>query len=230
VSATHVSAIMCVRDGERYIDDAIGSMLGQTVPPDEVVVVDDGSTDGSAAIAQGHGDPVRVIRQDPLGQAAAINSALEVVTGELISFLDADDLWTLRKLEVQREALDRSRNLDAVFGHVEEFISPDLEREERAQLRPVSGPVPAKLKGTMMIRRNAMRRAGPFATGWKVAEFVDWYARAQDAGFREEMLDELVLRRRLHLMNVGRRHKASRGEYAAVMAAHLQRRKTREDA
>jgi hypothetical protein len=83
----------------------------------------------------------------------------------------------------------------------------------------------------MLIRRNVMRRAGPFGTGLKVAEFVDWYSRAQEAGFREKMLDELVLRRRLHLMNVGRHHKASRGEYATVMASHLRRRrKSREDA
>ena len=220
---------MSVRDGESYIAEAIDSMLGQTAPPDEIVVIDDGSEDGSATIAEGYGGTVRVIRQDPLGQGAAINLALETIGGELITFLDADDLWTERKVELQRRALDADPALDLVFGHVEEFVSPELRAEERKRLRPAEGAVAAKLKGTMMIRSDAMRRAGQFATGWQVAEFVDWYARAKDRDLREEMLGELVLLRRLHRSNIGRRHNDARTEYATVMAQRLRRRRTREE-
>lgn len=223
-----ISAIIVVRDGEPYLSEAIDSVLAQTLPPDEIVVVDDGSQDDSAAIAEKYGGAVRVIRREPLGHAAGLNKGIEAARGELIAFLDADDLWTPRKLELQRGVLDRDSRPDLVFGSVEEFISPDLSDEEAAQLRPTEGAVPAKLKGTMLAWREAMDRAGPFGTGWKIAEFVDWYSRAVDESLREEMLGEVVLRRRLHRANVGRRFKDSRVEYAAVMAARLRRRRAQE--
>ncbi len=226
---SRISAIVAVRDGELYIADAIDSMLGQSMPPDEVVVVDDGSRDGTAAIVEGYDDPVRMIRQEPLGQSVALNAALGTVDGELIAFLDADDLWTPRKLELQCGALENDPELDVVFGQVEEFISPDLSEAERAELRATERPTPAKLKGTMVIRSTALRRAGPFAAGWQVAEFVDWYSRATDAGLREKMLPEVVLRRRLHRTNIGRRRKDSRSEYVTVMRERLQRRRARDE-
>jgi glycosyltransferase involved in cell wall biosynthesis len=222
-----VSAIVCVRDGERYIGEAVDSILAQTEPPAEIVIVDDGSQDDSAAIAEGYGEAVHLIRTPPRGQAAALNTGLEGVAGELIAFLDSDDLWTARKLELQRETLARNPELDMVFGQAEEFISPDLAEEERAKLRATERPVPAKLKGTMLIRSEAMRRVGPFTTGWSLAEFVEWYVRAQEARLTEEMLGEVVLRRRLHKSNIGRRLKDARPEYALVMAQHLRRRRTR---
>jgi glycosyltransferase involved in cell wall biosynthesis len=228
MSPLAISAIIVVRDDEPYLSETIDSVLAQTEPPDEIVVVDDGSQDDSGAIAAEYGEAVRVIRQEPLGHAAGINKGIEAARGELIAFLDADDLWTPRKLELQGRALDRDPRLDLVFGNLEEFISPDLSDEEAAQLRPTEGAVPAKLKGTMMIRREAMDRAGPFSMGWKIAEFVDWYSRATDEGLREEMLGEVVLRRRLHRANVGRRFKDSRVEYAAVMAARLRRRRAQK--
>jgi glycosyltransferase involved in cell wall biosynthesis len=224
-----VSAIMTVRDGELYINEAIDSMLGQSDPPDEIVIVDDGSRDGTVAIIEAYGDPVRLIRltqEAPRGQGAALNTALDVIGGELIAFLDSDDVWPLHKLELQCGALDQDPALDLVFGHVEEFISPDLTDDERAELRVTDGPVPAKLRGSMLIRREAMRRAGPFSSEWKVAEFVDWYSRANDEGLREEMLGDVVLRRRLHRTNIGRRRKEARVEYATVMAARLRRRRS----
>jgi glycosyltransferase involved in cell wall biosynthesis len=222
-----VSAIMCVRDGELYLAEAIDSVLGQSTPPDEIVVVDDGSQDGSAAIAEGYGGTVRLIRQEPQGQASALNAGVGAAGSEVIAFLDADDLWTPRKLELQLGALDRDPSLDLVFGRTEEFISPDLSDEERAELRPIEGAVPAKLKGTMAIRREALDRAGPFATEWRVAEFVDWYSRASDEGLREEMLDDVVLHRRLHRANIGRRLKDARVEYVSVMRERLRRRRAR---
>jgi glycosyltransferase involved in cell wall biosynthesis len=220
-----ISAVMTVRDGERYIGEAIDSMLAQSAPTTEIVIVDDGSQDGTAAIVEGYGGVVRLLRQEPLGQGAALNAGIEIVSGELIAFLDADDLWTRRKNELQAAALAEDPALDMAFGQVEEFVSPELAEGERAQLRPIDGAVPAKLKGTMLIRAEAMNRAGPFATDWVVAEFVDWCARAHEAGLREAMVDEVVLRRRLHRENIGRRRKDARQEYARVMGDRLRRRR-----
>jgi len=226
VSAPGISAIVPVRDGAPYVEEAIDSILAQTRPAREVIVVDDGSRDGTADVVLGYGDRVTLIRQEPQGVGAAVNSGLDAAQGELISFLDADDAWTPRKLELQCEPLERDPALDMVFGHVEQFISPDLSESERAQLRSVGGHQPAKLKGTMLIRREAVDRVGRFATAWKLVDFVDWYSRAREEGLRELMLDEVVLRRRLHRNNVGRRETDARVEYAKAMGAVLRRRRS----
>jgi glycosyltransferase involved in cell wall biosynthesis len=225
MSAERVSVIMPVRDGERYIGEAIDSILAQTRAPDQVVVVDDGSTDTTADRVMTYGDAVSLIRRRPGGIGAALNSGLDAADGSLISFLDSDDLWTARKLELQCDAMDADPALDMVFGQVEQFISPELSAEEQSQLRPPEGHQAAKMKGTILVRRSAIDRIGRFSTQLKLADFVDWYARAQELGLREQMLDEVVLRRRLHRDNLGRRESDNRGEYASAMGALLRRRR-----
>jgi glycosyltransferase involved in cell wall biosynthesis len=225
MTGERVSAIVPVRDGELYIEEAIDSILAQTRPPDQVIVVDDGSRDGTAAKVERHGDAVTLIHRDPAGVGAAVNTGLEAADSDLISFLDADDLWTPRKLELQCEALAADTALDIVFGHVEQFISPELNDDERARLDVIPGTHPAKLKGTMLIRRPALDRVGQFRTHLKLADYVDWYARAQEQELAERMLDEVVLRRRLHRSNIGRTKSEARTEYASAIGALLRRRR-----
>jgi glycosyltransferase involved in cell wall biosynthesis len=225
--ADRVAVIIGVRDGERYLAEALDSVLGQTRPPDQVVVVDDGSQDGTTAIADSYAPAVRCIRRPPEGPAAAINGGVKATTGELIGFLDADDVWNPAKLELQCEAFDRDRSLDMVFGGVEQFVSPELGPESRAGLRPPGPAVAGKLKGTMLVRRTSFERVGAFDPERTIAEFVDWYARATEHGLREEMLPQVVLRRRLHERNLGRTKRELRTEYARVLGAALRRRSRR---
>ena len=97
-TSTHrVSTIIPVFNGARYLGEAIESVMVQTHPALDVIVVDDGSTDGSAAVAQSFGDRVFTVRQQNLGQAAALNAGLALATGEYVAFLDADDLWEPEK-------------------------------------------------------------------------------------------------------------------------------------
>jgi glycosyltransferase involved in cell wall biosynthesis len=224
MSPDRISVIVPVRDGELYIGEAIDSILGQTRRPEQVIVVDDGSNDGTAERVAAYGDPVTLIRREPGGIGAALNTGLDVADGDLLSFLDADDLWTPRKLELQCDAL-ADPELDIVFGHVEQFLSPELSDDERARLRPPPGAQPAKTKGTMLIRRDTFERVGRFPTKWKLVDFVDWYARAHEQNLRERMLNEVVLRRRLHRSNIGRTRSVARAEYASAMGALLRRRR-----
>src|SRR5262249_10162020 len=155
-----VSVLMCVRNGERYLRGAIESALAQTVQPHEVIVVDDGSTDGTAAIARSVNGRLRIIQQKPLGLAQARNTALAAAGGEFAGYLDADDLWDPCRLEVQLAAFERDPSLDLVFGHIRRFLdeSPD----------ELSGPVAALYGGTLLFRRVAAERIGPFRTDVRV--------------------------------------------------------------
>jgi hypothetical protein len=85
---------------------------------------------------------------------------------------------------------------------------------------------PAKLKGTLLIRRAAMEMVGPLSTSLHVADFVDWYSRAREHALREQMVDEVVLRRRIHLANNGRMHREARVEYAQVIARARRRERS----
>ena len=91
-------------DAERYLGDAIESILRQTCPPVELIVVDDGSSDRTPEIALSFGDSVRCVRQPHSGIGAALNRGIAMAHGALLAFLDADDLWTENKLALQLEA------------------------------------------------------------------------------------------------------------------------------
>src|SRR5689334_313192 len=95
-----IGAVIPAFNGARHLDETIRSVLAQTVPVTELVVVDDGSTDDSAAVAAVFPN-VRVIRQANAGQAAAFNRGVADLTSEFVAFLDQDDLWTPDRLARQ---------------------------------------------------------------------------------------------------------------------------------
>jgi glycosyltransferase involved in cell wall biosynthesis len=223
-----VSVIMPVRDGAPYIASAIESVLGQTEPPAELLVVDDGSSDGTAAIvSQFFGRGAHLIQQPPEGAAAARNRGVKLARHELLAFLDADDLWTSTKLEQQCAELRSDTALEMVFGHVRNFVSSDVEPATRARLRCQEETLPGRHIGTMLIRRESFERVGLFETEWAIGEFLAWYARAQLLGLREKMLPAVLLKRRLHSANQGILKRSEHGEYVRVMKKILDRR--RED-
>jgi glycosyltransferase involved in cell wall biosynthesis len=220
-----ISVIMPVYNGERYLAEAIASALAQRDQHLEVVVGDDGSTDRSAAIARSFGTAVRVIEGPHEGIGSARNRAIAAAGGEYLAFLDADDLWPPGRLAAQLAAFAADPSIDGVFGAMEQFISPDLSPELARRLHYLSGVTPARLPGTLLIARAAFDRVGPFGTGWRVAEFTDWYLRAVEAGLRLPQLPDLVLRRRLHDANQGVRQRAARGDYARALKLSLDRRR-----
>jgi glycosyltransferase involved in cell wall biosynthesis len=217
-----VSVVIPVRDGERYLGEAIESVLGGTVAPLEIVVVDDGSRDDSAAVAERFGPPVAVARISPSGPAAARAHGAGLARGEWIAFLDADDLWAPDRLAAQLAAAEEDPSLDALFGHAEEFVAPEVAERFAAR-----APGPAVVAGTMLVRRAAYQRVGPFDPSIPYGEFLDWYARARDAGLRMLTLDRVLLRRRVHGANLGAREPERRAAYTRVLKAALDRRRGR---
>ena len=221
-----VSVIIPVRDGARYIVSAIESVLGQTRPPAEVLVIDDGSRDGTKDIvSQLCACGVRLIRQRPAGAAAARNHGVKLARYDLFAFLDADDLWTSIKLEQQCAELQSDPALDMVFGHVRQFVSPDLEPAKRSRLRCPQESACSPHIGTMLVRRRSFERVGLFETEWSIGEFLAWYARAQLLGLREKMIPAVLLERRLHRTNQGVLKRSERGDYVRVIKKILECRR-----
>jgi len=115
-----------------------------------------------------------------------------------------------------------------VFGHVREFVSPELADEVRDAIRPPAPPSPWTTPNLMLIRRSSFDRVGPFATDLRVAETVDWYARATDLGLTGLVLPEVVLERRLHPLNSGMRERDARSDYLQVIRASMERRRRQQ--
>lgn len=220
-----ISVVVPVYNHERYLGDAIASIVRQHPVPDEIVVVDDGSTDGSAAVARGFGPPVDCISVPRRGVAGALNAGINASSGEFLGFLDADDLWPDGRIELQLAALEADSTLDVVFGHVDEFYSPELDVAERSQRAPLRRAVPGLLITTMLVRRRSFDRVGPFREGPQVGEQMEWLFRARAAGLRTMMQPQTVLHRRVH----GRGHRSSesgyRTAYLEVVREALRRRR-----
>ena len=221
-----VSVIIPVRDGARYIGSAIESVLGQTEPPAELLVIDDGSSDGTGGVVSQFSERgAHLIQQPPEGAAAARNRGVKLARHELLAFLDADDLWTSTKLEQQCAELRSDTALETVFGHVQNFVSSDVEPATRARLRCPEESAPGPHVGTMLIRRESFERVGLFETEWTIGEFLAWYARAQLIGLRQKMIPTVFLERRLHRTNQGILKRSERGDYVRIMKKILDRRR-----
>lgn len=221
-SSATVSVVIPCHNGGKYLGEAIASARGQSAGPVEVIVVDDGSTDDSAAIAQGF-DGVVLVRQAQQGVASALNHGARIARGELLAFLSADDIWRPEKLALQRAALGGTGNR-LVFGHMLHFISPELDAGEAATLVAPPDPMPAFSAGTLLTRVETFRAVGPLDETFAVGEFVDWYGRAKDKGFEVVMLDEVVSMRRVHPSNHSTKTLKTRS-YAPVLKALLDRRR-----
>jgi glycosyltransferase involved in cell wall biosynthesis len=217
-----VSVVLPVYNGADHLRHSIGSVLGQTHRSLEILVVDDGSTDDSATVARSFVDSrVRILAQARAGAAAARNRGLALARGHFFAFLDADDTWEPGKTQRQLAMLAGHPDLDMVFGHAVNF--EEVDGRDGVETRRHAA-VPGHCLGTLLVRGASFHRVGPFSTQWRVGEFLDWYARAIDAGLAHATLPDVVLNRRLHLDNLGIRERHARQDYARVVAGVLARR------
>lgn len=227
-----VSVMITVYNGERYLAEAIESVLTQTYPSVELIVLDDGSTDGSGGVARSFAPALRYERQANGGMGAARNSAVAFAQGRYLSFLDADDRFHPEKLAHQVAVLQADPSVDMVFGLMTEFVSPDVDADAAALLRAPVERQPWRTPNLMLVRREAFDRVGSFSSTLRVGIGVDWYARAKEIGLRESVPPYVMLERRLHADNNGIRQRDSRAVYLSVLKSSLDRRRAgaeRED-
>jgi glycosyltransferase involved in cell wall biosynthesis len=229
IASSAIDVVIPVRNGARYLSAAIDSVLGQRGGPAlRVIVVDDGSTDDSVALAASYGPPVRLIRQQQAGAAAARNRGIAASDAELLAFLDADDLWPADSLARRHRALVAEPRLDAVFGLAEQFICDRIAADRRPRLHCPPGRHPAYLLGAMLAKASAFERFGRLDPSYAVGDFIAWFAAARERGLAARMIDDLVLRRRLHDANLGLERGERRHDYLRVARAALRRKDDRE--
>lgn len=223
MNGPRVSCVIPVYNGERFLGEAIRSVLAQTVPDVDIVVVDDGSTDGSADVVHGFGDRVRYVHQQNAGPAAARNRGVAEASGAFISFLDADDLWVADKLEKQLARFEARPELSYSVGMVQNFWEDEVADEaERMSKHARARPIPGYVTLTLLVGREWMDRVGAFDTGLGHGDAADWFQRADAMGAVGELLDDVLARRRLHADNRSRKMAAtSREEFLRMLKRRL---------
>ena len=217
-----VSVIVPVRDGARFLGEAIASVLAQD-HPHELIVVDDGSTDGSAAIARAF-PGVTVLARPPQGVAAARNAGLAEAKGDLIAFLDADDLYVPDRFRQQAAILAAHLDVQYVLGRLVNFLEPGLAMPAwfaaEAQAKDRLGFVTSGL-----FRRGVFDLVGPFDPSFGTGEDIDWLVRARERGLPSLVLDDVVLRRRIHDANASADVAGGHARLLAILQASVQRRR-----
>jgi glycosyltransferase involved in cell wall biosynthesis len=224
--ATLVSVIIPVFNGELYLRAALDSVFAQDYKPYEVIVVDDGSTDKTAAIISEFKD-VAYLRQSNQGVAAARNTGLDVARGEFIAFLDQDDLWVPNKLSVQVQYFLDHPEVQYTLTHQQYFLEPGTTIPVWFRKELLSEPHPGFVPSTLMVRRSVFQKTGRFETQYSHASDSDWFFKASQADLPMAVIPELLVHRRIHPANESSKIKIALGELRRVVkrSIELQRAK-----
>lgn len=217
-----VSVIIPVFNGERFLGEALDSALSQVPAPLEVIVVDDGSTDGSVSLADSR-TGVRCIRTDHAGVSAARNRAISEALGDWIAFLDADDRWLPGKLRTQLDASRERPEVSLFLGMKRIFFEGDPpawydgpgDGEELASYEP----------SVWLVKRADFELAGPFDTSMAIGEDTDWLARAADAGIRMHVCEQVLTERRIHADNASGVRYDRRGLMLSILRDSVRRKR-----
>jgi glycosyltransferase involved in cell wall biosynthesis len=189
-----VTVIVPVYNGERFVAQAIEAILAQDYPALELIVVDDGSTDATREIVSGYPRAL-CISQSNAGPSAARNAGIEASTGDLLTFCDCDDMYRPDKVSSQVRHLEQNTDAACVLVHHQAFVEPGTEppawmmKDDQGVQSP-------------MIRRRVLETVGGYDPEYRMSETIEWLARMKGAGLRVDVIDNVLVDRRIHGSNL----------------------------
>jgi glycosyltransferase involved in cell wall biosynthesis len=218
-----ISVIVPTRNAMPYLPDALESISAQAVAPLEILVVDGASTDGGRKAAAAC-PQARLLTQAGSGLAAARNIGLAAAQGDLIAFLDADDLWPTGSLIARVKHLAQHPDCAGVVGQVVRFLQAGTPLSLAYANGWLDQPVPGYTPGALLARRTLFERVGAFDETLAVGCDSDWFARTLDGGILLAMLPQVALHKRIHGANLSASVACYQRELLTVTRRSLQRR------
>lgn len=236
VSRPLASVVIPAYNSERFLGEALASVSAQTYAPVETIVVDDGSSDGTAEVARAHPEAI-LIEQENSGPAAARNRGFKASCGEFIAFHDSDDVMTPDKLAVQIGHMLESPGVGCVIAEQELIVEEGAELPfwvEGTKVETVMPPRPPELEDeplvhpmTMVVRRETFEQVGNFDESMRAGEDFDWMLRAAEEEIEIARLSEVLLRRRVHPDSLTQNAAASRAGIFRAFKARIDRHRAR---
>lgn len=197
-----LSVIIPAYNGEAFLAEAVESIYKQDFHPLEIVIVDDDSTDDTARIAHNLKGNVRYIHQAHSGRpAAGRNRGIRQSSGQIIGFLDQDDLWPVNKLALQIPQLLDNASLDVILGHTQIMQLTSIVAGKR-QFEAWAKPVDYMLLSSALFKRPVFEKVGFFDESLQYfGDDLDWFIRAREQGIAVRQLKEVTLYWRIHEAN-----------------------------
>jgi glycosyltransferase involved in cell wall biosynthesis len=199
---------MPVFNAARFVAQALASVRAQTYPAIELLVIDGGSTDATAAIVQAFAaeqpehPTLRWLPQESEGLAAAWNTGLAAATGEFVAFLDSDDLWLPDKLTRQVAYLREHTDAAFVIGQVAFFIEPGTPWPLTMKREIFEGDYLARMPGALLARRPLFDEVGVYDPSYGISTDIEWFARVMALGVPSGAVPGVVIRKRVHETNL----------------------------
>lgn len=234
MSAPETTVLMAARDEQRYIGEAVASVLHQTYRDFEFLIIDDASTDGTLGVIEGFADPrIRIVHHtQALGQTRSLNEGLRLSRGRYIARMDGDDISHPARLKKQVAFL-RSNSGCGLLGTGYRTIDEDGYPLDQGRLFPAGRELRDALKecnqlahSSIMVTRQALETVGAYREFFRFAQDYDLYLRIGER-YGVALLPEILLERRLRLDSVSIRHKVLQERFALLARACAERRRTR---
>lgn len=203
MSSPLISVMIPTYNREKYIKEAIDSVIDQDYRPLEIIVVDDGSTDGTGEICKQYDpDIVKYYYQKKMGQPTARNACVAHSSGEFLAWLDSDDLYLPGKLSAQIQYLSNHPECEIIFTRAEDFLDGEASPDVMEQVRDTGGLVSRQkvYHATMLARRDMIFRVGLRDESLPVHDDGEWLTRIGTLHHVDltHCLDTVYLRRRIH--------------------------------
>jgi glycosyltransferase involved in cell wall biosynthesis len=218
--------IIPVYNGEDFLADAISSILRQNYEPMEIIVVDDGSTDGSAVIAKSFPKVVYVYQENK-GHQVARNSGLQIARGNMIGFLDADDLWSDDKLELQLNCFRKNISAEIVVGYTQRMQFVNV-KEGKYEFRNYSDPVLGMGFVASLIRKSVFDKVGLIDETFQKCDDWDWFMRAKELKIPMVVHKDVVTFYRRHDHNMTNQMESGNHYTMMMLKRSLDRRRVEE--
>jgi glycosyltransferase involved in cell wall biosynthesis len=226
-----VSVVMPVFNGRRFLEASIGTLRRQDHAALEIIVIDDGSTDGSMEVlkALAAEEPrMRLLEQPHGGIASARNAALAITQADFVTFLDQDDCCPPGTIARQRTRLEREPELSVVVGRT--LITASAHEMVDPLAVPADRHVYTFMLSAALFRRSVFERIGPFDAKYALADDLDFLLRLMEAGEPVALENELATVHRRHSEQATADHAATRREATLALSASLRRRRMRGEA
>lgn len=223
-----VSAIIPVYNGEAFLAEAVASIRRQSVAAYEIVIVNDGSTDGTPEVIEGLEGAIRSVTQPNRGPAAARSRGVRMARGNVVAFLDSDDLWPEDKLEIQLEHLATSPAVDIVLGQTQHVRK--ITREGTGHVyEKGADPWTTLMFGAAVIRMSAFDTVGLPDESFRFDDDVDWFLRAKELGLSILTHPDVAVLYRRHKANLTNQRATDQRYFLMALKRSIDRRRQAGD-